>query len=293
MRDCAGGLPTGPGVRQARTMRNGSIRDRSGVVTGSVGGAAGGILGPPHRRGERTTAMADESPLTSPVPARPEPMPNTPPPPHHCISDGSPFESDAERVRLGRGLRRRPWQRVARWVRGQIQPYDVVAARLRRLEEVLEVLAAARSLIEHGWVQDAFFAVRPRSQPSAAPAAVRVSSSVSYLDRDDLVGTCLVGAVVYAVRQRHPGDARAEIDGVGPVVDVLWDGLQESRGLGGPGVACRVAAPAVHAARVRDLTRWNDQRDRRRSDVLGLLDLAASRTIMTAVTTPEQAGPLR
>jgi hypothetical protein len=172
-------------------------------------------------------------------------------------------------------------------MRGQTQPYDVVAFRLRQLDEVLEVLAAARSIIEHGWVRDAWFAVRPRSQPVAAPAAVRVSSS---LDRDDLVGACLVGAVVHAVRQRHPGDAGAEVDGVGPVIDVIWDALQESRGLGGLGVAGRVAAPAVRAARIRDLTRWNDQRDRSRSDVLGLLDLAASRTIMAAMTTPEQAS---
>jgi hypothetical protein len=74
------------------------------------------------------------------------------------------------------------------------------------------------------------------------------------------------------------------------VVDVMWDALQELRGLGGSGVAGRAAAPAVRAARIHDLTRWNDQRDRSRSDVLGLLDLAASRTIMAAMTAPEQAS---
>jgi hypothetical protein len=232
--------------------------------------------------------MADQSPLRSPIPAGPEPTGSAPP--QHCILDGSPFGSSGERVRPGRGSRRTPWQRVGRWIRGRAQPYDVVAFRLRQLDEVLEVLAAARSVIEHGWVRDAWFAVRPRSQPVSAPAAVRVSSSLSPLDRDDLVGACLVGAVVHAVRQRHPGDARAQVDGVGPVVDVMWDALQESRGLGGPAVAGRVAPPAVRAARIHDLTRWNDQRDRSRSDVLGLLDLAASRTIMAAMATPEQAS---
>jgi hypothetical protein len=232
--------------------------------------------------------MADESPLMSPVRAGPAPSASALPPPQHGIVEPSPFGSDAERVRRGRVVRHTPWQRIARWVRDQMQPYDVEAARHRRQEEVLEVLAGARSIVEHGWVQDAWFAVRPRSQHVAAPAAVRASSSPD-LDRDDLVGACLVGAVVHAVRRRHPGDARAEIDGVGPVVDVLWDGLQELRGLGGPGVAGPAAAPAVHAARVHDLTRWNDQRDRSRSDVLGLLDRAASLTIMTAVTTPEPA----
>jgi hypothetical protein len=229
--------------------------------------------------------MADESPLRRPILANPEPTANTPS--HDCILDGSQSGNDGERVRRGRVSRRTPWQRVARWMRGQTQPYDVVAFRLRQLDEVFEVLAAARSVIEHGWVQDAWFAVGVRSQRVAAPAAARVSS---YLDGDDLVGACLVGAVVQAAQQRHPGDARAEVDGVGPVVDVLWDALQESRGLGGPGVAGRAAAPAIRVARIRDLTRWNDQRGRTRSDVLGLFDHAASRTIMAAMTTPEQAS---
>jgi hypothetical protein len=186
--------------------------------------------------------------------------------------------------------RRKPWQWVVRWVRGQHQPYDSAAARLRQLDEVLEVLAAARSVVEDGWVQDAWFAVRPGSQPAPAPPAARVSSSSSYLDRHDLAGACLVGAVVHAVRLRHPGDARAEVDGVGPAIDVLWDALQESRGLGSRGVAGRVAPPAVRAVRVRDLTRWNDQRGRSRGEVLDLLDLAVSRTIMAAMTTPEQVA---
>jgi hypothetical protein len=228
--------------------------------------------------------MADESPLRSLIPARPEPTEG--PPPRHCILHGSPSGNDGQRVRRRRGSRRTPWQRVARWMRGQTQPYDAVAFRLRQLDEVLEVLAAARTVIEQGWVRDAWFAVRPRSRPVAA----RVSSSLPCLDRDELVAACLVGSVVHAVRQRHPGDARAEVDGVGPVVDVMWDALQELRGLGGSGVAGRAAAPAVRAARIHDLTRWNDQRDRSRSDVLGLLDLAASRTIMAAMTAPEQAS---
>jgi hypothetical protein len=186
--------------------------------------------------------------------------------------------------------RRKPWQRVARLVRGRHQPYDSVAARLRQLDEVLQVLATARSVVEEGWVQDAWFAVRPGSQHAPAPSAASVSSSLSYPDRDDLAGACLVGAVVHAVRLRHPGDARAEVNGVGPAIAVLWDALQEWRGLGSRGVAGRVAPPAVRAARVHDLTRWNDQRGRSHREVLDLLDLAASRTVMAAMTTPEQVA---
>ena len=234
--------------------------------------------------------MADEHLRRIPVPAKRELMASTPLPPHPCASPSSRLRNDGERVGRRQVSRRKPWQRVARLVRGRHQPYDSVAARLRQLDEVLEVLATARSVIEEGWVQDAWFAVRPRSQPAPAPPAARVSSSLSYPDRDDLAGACLVGAVVHSVRLRHPGDARAEVDGVGPAIDVLWDALQESRGLSSRGVAGRVAPPAVRAARVRDLTRWNDQRGRSRGDVLDLLDLAASRTVMAAMTTPEQ-GP--
>jgi hypothetical protein len=234
--------------------------------------------------------MADEHPRRIPVPAKRELTASTPLPPHPCASPSSRLRNDGERVRRREVSRRKPWQRVARLVRGRHQPYDSVAARLRQLDEVLEVLATARSVVEDGWVQDAWFAVRPGSQPAPAPPAARVSSSLSSPDRDDLAGACLVGAVVHAVRLRHPGDPRAEVDGVGPAIDVLWDALQESRGLGSRGVAGRVAPPAVRAARVRDLTRWNDQRGRSRGDVLDLLDLAASRTVMAAMTTPEQVA---
>ena len=203
------------------------------------------------------------------------------------------LRNDGECLERDEVPRRTPWQRVSRWARGQNHPhdpYDVTAARLEQLDEVLEVLAAARTLIERGWVQNAWFAVRSRPQPGATTVAARVRSSVAYPDRDEPLGACLVGAIVHAVRQRHPGDKRAEVDGVGPVIDVVWDAWQESRGLGGPGTAGRVAPPGVRAARVRDLTRWNDQPDRRRGDVLGLLDLAENRTIMAAMTTPRRVA---
>jgi hypothetical protein len=203
------------------------------------------------------------------------------------------LRNDGECLEGGEVRRRTPWQRVSRWMRGQNQPhdrYDVTAAQLHQLDEVLEVLAATRSVIEHGWVQDAWFAVRSRPQPGATPVAAMERSSIAYPDRDEHLGACLIGAVVHAVRQRHPGSARAEVDGVGPVIDIVWDAWQESRGLGGPGVAGRVAPPAVRAARVRDLTRWNDQPDRRRGDVLRLLDLAENRTIMAAMTTPKRVA---
>src|SRR3954451_20257124 len=163
--------------------------------------------------------MADEHPPKIPVPSNRELMASTPLPPHPCASPSSRLRNDGERVQRREVSRPKPGQRGARFLRGRHQPYDSVAARLRQLDEVLEVLATARSVVEDGWVQDAWFAVRPGSQPAPAPPAARVSSSLSYPARDDLAGACLVCAVVHSVRLRHPGDARAEVNGVGPAID--------------------------------------------------------------------------
>jgi hypothetical protein len=42
-------------------------------------------------------------------------------------------------------------------------------------------------------------------------------------------------------------------------------------------------------ARVRDLTRWNDQPGRTREQVLGLVDLAAGHAVMGAMRRPSGA----
>jgi hypothetical protein len=140
-------------------------------------------------------------------------------------------------------------------------PEDARAARLRRLGEVCEILDGARAiLVDDGWVQNRWYGTgSPRS------------------------GACLVGAVVRAARSHDE-------TGAGPALDVVWDALQESRGLTGPGIAGRAAPPQVRIARVRDLTRWNDRAERTRDDVVGLLDLATSRAIMAAMRAPALAG---
>ncbi|MFI7600492.1 hypothetical protein [Actinoplanes sp. NPDC049681] len=125
-----------------------------------------------------------------------------------------------------------------------------------RPDEAYRVLEDARAVLAQGWIQNRWFVSGP------APAA------------------CLVGAVVHAARQGGPGDPAVK---AGPALDYLWDAWQESRGLGGAGIAAWAAPRELRMARVRDLTRWNDQRGRTREEVLGLVDLAASRAIMAAV----------
>jgi len=141
---------------------------------------------------------------------------------------------------------------------------DRRSGRLRRLSNACVTLDAARAVVERGWVQGRWFP--PGSAPDGRDGAVS--------------GACLIGAVVTAAGASTPAAAIVE---AGPAIDVLWDAWQETRGMVGPGVAGRAAAPAVRAARIRDLTRWNDQPGRTRDEVVALIELASSRAIMEAM----------
>jgi hypothetical protein len=159
-------------------------------------------------------------------------------------------------------------------------PQEVERERVARLEEVRTQLEEARNLVERGWVQDAWFAVRDR-QGRLRPIG---PFGFGLLRRNDVAGACLVGAVVHATWTHRPGvDATA----AAPALDMLWDSLQEVRGVT---TASPVAASRdVRAARVRDLTRWNDRPGRSRDEVLELLDVAVSRTILAAVEPTRRA----
>ena len=164
------------------------------------------------------------------------------------------------------------------WSRIRGLPYDVRSARLRRLSEVTVLLDGARAIVEHGWVQGTWFtdAAGPVARPDTAGPAAEAGPD----DGTPGVGACLVGAVVHATGATNRAEA---VLAAGPALDVLWDAWQETRGVTGPGLAGRAAAPEIRAARVRDLTRWNDQRGRTRDEVLALIDLASSRAIMAAM----------
>jgi hypothetical protein len=136
---------------------------------------------------------------------------------------------------------------------------DGEAARLARLGEVCAVLDDARAIIGHGWLQDDWYV------QTGGPGDARA---------------CVVGAVVQATRRHDPAAGLLE---AGPALDVLWDALQEARGFGGPGVAGRAAPAELRAARIRDLTRWNDRPGRTHEEVLNLVDLAVSHAVMAAM----------
>jgi hypothetical protein len=142
---------------------------------------------------------------------------------------------------------------------------DRRSGRLRRFSQACTTLDGARVVIERGWVQDRWYA--PRSATAEGTGR-------------GVPAACLVGAVMVAAGEGRPDTAAVA---AGPAIDALWDAWQETRGMLGPGVAGWAAAPAVRAARVRDLARWNDQPGRTRDEVLALIDLASSRAIMEAM----------
>ena len=146
-----------------------------------------------------------------------------------------------------------------------------------RPDEAYGVLEDARVVITQGWVQDRWFARRP------APSGPRPQFSRPPDRPGEVTAACLVGAVVCAAHHRSSGDLLVK---AGPALDYLWDAWQETRGLGGAGIADRAAPRELRMARVRDLTRWNDQPGRTREDVLGLIDLAAGRAVMAAMRGP-------
>jgi hypothetical protein len=167
---------------------------------------------------------------------------------------------------------------VLRRLRSLVHPVteDSPSGRLECLGQVCAVLQDARTIVERGWLQDAWYVMPAGSAGAPAVEALGILPPRGA----EVSAACMVGAVVQATRQLDPA---ADVLDAGPALDVLWDALQESRGLGGPGVAGRAAPRDLRAARVRDLTRWNDRPGRTSEDVLGLFDLAASRAIMEAM----------
>jgi hypothetical protein len=167
---------------------------------------------------------------------------------------------------------------------GPRRPATQPSDRAATLTDVYDVLEGARAILDRGWLQNRWYAVRPTAQDSTAwaPAVVRA-------ERGELTRACLVGAVVYASRRSQPadGDPAGADARAGQALDVLWDALQEQRGWRGPGVAGRAVPREVRLSRVRDLPSWNDRSGRSSKDVLALLDRALSRTIMEAVAPPK------
>ena len=128
------------------------------------------------------------------------------------------------------------------------------------------LLDGARSVIQRGWVRDAWYVLE------APDGRRRVVGPGSLTSRrfGAVVAACLVGAVV------ESGDRYSGERGIsGPAIDALWHTLQESEQA--PPYAAGWEPPVLRTLQVRDLACWNDAPGRTRDDVLRLIDVTAQR----------------
>jgi hypothetical protein len=138
----------------------------------------------------------------------------------------------------------------------------------RRHQDALAVLNAARGAVQRGWVQNAWYVLHGpdgRRQTLGPTCLVR-------LDHTQVAQVCIVGAVLHAAWQQSPRPEHAN-----PAIDALWCTLYGTGEPVGP-----VCAPPVRNARVRDLTRWNDEPHRTKEEVLHLLERTATRIVDAA-----------
>ncbi|MEV6489938.1 hypothetical protein AB0M20_15145 [Actinoplanes sp. NPDC051633] len=135
-----------------------------------------------------------------------------------------------------------------------------------RQQHALAVLTTTREVVRRGWTQHSWFVMTGSGEARQRFFPGRV-------DHSRVVEACLVGAVMHAAWQHS---SRPEYGYA--AIDALWLELFDG---GAPeddpvGPAC---PPEVRAARVRDLTAWNDRGDRTKEEVLALLDRATARSV--------------
>ena len=179
---------------------------------------------------------------------------------------------------------RRVWQRL-------MPPPDAELV-LDQLNRQLAVLEGARTELETGWVQGGWWATS--SKDGGTRLATGYAAAGGHPGQVD--GACLVGAIVRAGSRLSVAGPDAARPDIGRAVDAVYDALWTSRGQPDarlPGKVAPVPPPDVRLARVRMLTRWNDQAGRSHTEVLAMVDRAISATIMDlmSVSRPAQAEP--
>ena len=156
-------------------------------------------------------------------------------------------------------------RREQRRLRRALREQDRVSARLAELYRMDDLLADATRMIEHGWLQNGWFAF-------VDPAGVRrivvgcTPRTARRVAPEQVVSACLVGAIVYA--GGGPSEARSQL--VQRSVDLTWHA--SFRGASEP--IRWGPSPVERAGHVMDLVRWNDSPGRTPGDVTALLGRA-------------------
>lgn len=151
--------------------------------------------------------------------------------------------------------------RSTRAERRRLTRCDAVSARLAELRAIQVLLAEATEVLDHGWVQNAWFAV-------ATPRGERLLTAheVRHVYQYPVTGACLAGSIVLAAG--GPDHARTRL--VQGTLDLTWHTLRDDPEP--PAVLC--PSPPVRTMRLLDLTRWNDAPGRTRTEALNLLRTA-------------------
>ena len=168
------------------------------------------------------------------------------------------------------------WHRV--WRRLMSPPSAELV--LDQLNRQLAVLEGARAELETGWVQGGWWSVTSADGNQRLVTGYAAGGG----SPDHVNGSCLVGALA---RAGSPSDAGRAVDAV---YDALW-ASRDQPGAARDGGLPPVPAPGVRLARVRTLTRWNDQAGRTQEEVLTVVDRAISATIMDLMAAPRPAQP--
>lgn len=154
-------------------------------------------------------------------------------------------------------------RQAARLQRRRLVRQGRLAAQQGELHLMQALLDDAVTVVASGWVQHGWFLVTGEhgERVRVGPHAVRVGSTRT------VTGACLVGGIVHAAG----GPAAAGSQLVQRTLDLTWHVLYngESR----PPRWC--PAPALRAAHLRDLTRWNDEPARTSPEVAALLHSVA------------------
>jgi hypothetical protein len=154
--------------------------------------------------------------------------------------------------------------RLSRWTRQRrlrrdLARRDRLAAQLAELHQIRTFIAAAHALVRGGWVQNGWFAHRTERDELRATTGWNTYRN----NGRPVAGACLVGSIT------HAGGGLATVDGqpVQRAFDLTWHTL-----FGDSGRPVRYCpAPAVRAAHLRDLIRWNDDPHRTGAEVAALL----------------------
>lgn len=159
----------------------------------------------------------------------------------------------------------RPSRRDRRRLRRTLRDQDRISAKLAELHRIDALLDEAMQVVEHGWMQHGWFTYIDRSgeRRTVIGCTPRMNRTLS---PDQVVSTCLVGAIVNA--GGGPAQARSQL--VQRTIDLAWHAA--FRGAREPVRWC--PSPVERAGHVMDLVRWNDQPRRTSHQAVALLERA-------------------